>query len=132
MARQLRAAWAPAGARLGQDAARTTGTGPPSGASIREYDPRVWGAGYYEAGVMILELLSRGRSLSRARAFARLYVTARRCLRLWVCCLAVGRRYPRWWAFMPAAWPVAITGLSVPLWDAAAAVVSPAQNWARQ
>jgi len=46
--------------------------------------------------------------------------------------LEVARKHPRWRAFMLAAWPLAITGLAVPQWDAAAAVVSPARNWARR
>jgi glycosyltransferase involved in cell wall biosynthesis len=95
---------------------------------FRQYYPRLWGAGYNEAGVMILELRSRGRSIAGARAYALLYVTARRCARLAIRSLAVGWRSPRWWAYMPAALPLAISGLVVSLCGTAAAVVSPALN----
>ena len=97
--------------------------------SIRDYYPRLWGAGYNEVIVMILEQRSRGRSISGARAYALHYVTARRCLRLLVRCIAIGRSYPRWWAYLPAALPLALSGLAVSLCGAAAATVSrPVRN----
>jgi glycosyltransferase involved in cell wall biosynthesis len=88
---------------------------------LREYYPRLWGAGYNEAGVMILEQCSRGRSIAGARAYALPYVIARRCLRLLVRSVTVARLYPRWWLLLPAALPLAISGLAASLCGAAAA-----------
>jgi glycosyltransferase involved in cell wall biosynthesis len=100
---------------------------------FREFYRRLWGAGYNEVRVMILEQCSRGRPTWGAYAFALPYVGVRRSLRLLVRCIAVGRSYPRWWVYLPVALPLAISGLAVSLCGAAAAGVSPrAQSSARQ
>lgn len=92
--------------------------------AFRDYYPRLWGAGYNEVSVMILEQCSRGRSLSGARAYALQYVSARRCLRLLVRCLSVGRFHPRWWIYLPAALPLALSGLAASLCGVVAGTLS--------
>jgi glycosyltransferase involved in cell wall biosynthesis len=91
---------------------------------LREFYPRLWGAGYNDASVMIIEQRSRGRSSWSARGYALPYVAARRCLRLLMRCMTIARRYPRWWALMPAALPLAISGLVVSVGGATAASLS--------
>ena len=91
---------------------------------LREFYPRLWGAGYNHASVMIIEQRNRGRSSWSARGYALPFVVTRRCLRLLVRCMTIVRRYPRWWAFMPAALPLAFSGLVVSVCGATAATLT--------
>jgi glycosyltransferase involved in cell wall biosynthesis len=91
---------------------------------FREFYPRLFGAGFNDAGAMILEQRGQGRSEWGARAYALLYVSARRCLRVVARTATVVRSYPRWWAYLPLGWPLAISGLAASLFGTAAASVS--------
>jgi glycosyltransferase involved in cell wall biosynthesis len=91
---------------------------------FREFYPRLWGAGVNDTGAMILEQRSQGRSDWVARVYALMYVSARRSLRVMARSVTVVRSYPRWWAYLPLALPLAISGLAASLLGAAVASAS--------
>jgi len=91
---------------------------------FRQFYPRLWGAGFNDAGALILDQRSQGRSDWGARAYALRYVSVRRCLRVVTRSVTVVRSYPRWWPYLPLALPLAISGLAASLFGAVAASVS--------
>jgi glycosyltransferase involved in cell wall biosynthesis len=94
----------------------------------REYYPRLWGAGFNEARIIGRERRERGGGPVTARLYALCQVSVRRCLRLAARSWTVCRRHPRWWLYLPLAWPLALSGLAVSLCGTLWAVVSPARG----